>query len=280
MEPRIRIGAVKYLNAAPLVYRLEHLASGAEISYNLPSRLADDLARGELDVALIPSIEFLRNPTYTAVSDACIGCQGPVLSVRLFCRVPVPRLQTLALDEGSRTSAAMVRILLDQQFGIRPRLQVLPIGAGLEDATSDGVLLIGDRAIGADVRRFAEVWDLGDQWFRWAGLPFVFALWTTRGGVDLCGLEGALCEARDLGVAHLDQIARTAAAGAGMSETACRSYLCDNLNFYFGPRERRGLEFFYHQAVRLGLAPPNRELRVDDCDVAGAGRRRTAADPR
>src|SRR5690348_6683422 len=100
----MRIGAVHYLNTKPLVYGLERYAPGAEVVYDLPSRLADRLAARRLDVALIPSIEFFRTASYTIVSNACIACRGPVLSVKLFSRRPIDSIRTLALDEGSRTS--------------------------------------------------------------------------------------------------------------------------------------------------------------------------------
>src|SRR4051812_11782406 len=109
---KIRVGAVNYLNTKPLVYRLERVAPQCEGIFDLPSRLADGLAEGRFDVALIPSIEFFQDPGYRIVSDACIGCRGPVLSVKLFSRVPANRIRTLALDEGSRTSAALSQILL------------------------------------------------------------------------------------------------------------------------------------------------------------------------
>src|ERR1700733_15959753 len=104
MVARLRVGAVTYLNTKPLVYRLEQFAPHVELVFDLPSRLADQLAAGQLDVALIPSIEFFQNPHYTIVSDACIACRGPVRSVKLFSRVPPQNIQSLALDEGSRTS--------------------------------------------------------------------------------------------------------------------------------------------------------------------------------
>src|SRR5205085_6110653 len=118
----MRIGAVSYLNTKPLVYRLAELAPQHELVFDLPSRLADDLAAGKLDVALIPSIEFFQNPSYTIVSDACIGCRGPVRSVKLVSRGPLKQIRTLALDEGSRTSVALVQILLRERYGISPQL--------------------------------------------------------------------------------------------------------------------------------------------------------------
>ncbi|MBL9124790.1 MAG: menaquinone biosynthesis protein, partial [Planctomycetaceae bacterium] len=167
---KLRVGAVNYLNTKPLVYELPELAPQIELVFDLPSRLADGLAAGAYDVALIPTIEFFQDPTYTTVSDACIACRGPVLSVKLFSRVPAREIRTLALDEGSRTSVALARILLHQRFGLEPRLEPLPIGNSIADTSADAVLLIGDRAIHSPLGMFAEVWDLGDQWCRWAEL--------------------------------------------------------------------------------------------------------------
>jgi chorismate dehydratase len=266
---RIRVGAVEYLNTAPLIYNFREFAPEADLVLDVPSRLADRLAEGELDVALIPSIEFFQNPGYTIVSDACIGCRGPVLSVKLFSRKPVAQIRTLALDEGSRTSAALVRILLKERFGLAPEIEPLPIGASLGDTTADAVLLIGDRAINSPPGRFAEVWDLGDEWWRWAKLPFVFAMWVARPGVDLGNLDNAFGHARDAGVAHLDEIAKHEAAGKGLTVPQCLAYLRDNLYFYLGERERRGLALFYERAVEMGLAPAGVDLGFDVCTIAG-----------
>jgi len=256
----IRIGAVSYLNTKPLVYRLDELAPDAEIVYDFPSRLAVDLATGELDVALIPSIEFFQDPKYTIVSDACIGCRGPVLSVKFFSRVPVEKIRRVSLDEGSRTSIALVRVLLQQRYGIEPELESLPIGATAQDSDADAVLLIGDRAIHQPVADFVEIWDLGDEWCRWSELPFVFAMWVAHVGKDLRGTELALDAARDAGIRCLDEIAKREAVEAGLSPAQCLTYLRDNLHFHLGPRELRGLALFYEHAAALGITPPGRDL--------------------
>src|SRR6056297_2390565 len=113
----LRLGAVSYLNTRPLICGLRaRLAGRGRLTLNLPSRLADDLKAGRLDVALIPSVEYLRGVGERIVSDAVIACRGPVWSVRLLSRVPLPEIRTLALDEGSRTSATLVRVLLDEAF--------------------------------------------------------------------------------------------------------------------------------------------------------------------
>jgi chorismate dehydratase len=256
MTAHLKVGAVTYLNTKPLVYRLEQFVPAAELSFDLPSRLADDLAAGRLDVALIPSVEYFQDPDYRIVSDACIACRGPVLSVKLFSRVKAAHIRTLALDEGSRTSIGLVRILLRERFGLEPQTLPLPIGASLANTSADAALLIGDRAIHAPAGRFAEVWDLGDEWCQWSGLPFVFAMWVARRGVDVRDLEAGLAAARDCGLANLEQIAQVEAAPLRLTAAQCVSYLRDNLHFHLGPREREGLALFHQKAAALGLARP------------------------
>jgi len=266
-KPRLRIGAVSYLNTKPLVYGLESLAPAIELVYDLPSRLADQLSDGRLDAALIPSIEFLQDPGYTILSDACIGCRGPVLSVKMLSRCPMDQIQSLALDEGSRSSAVMARILLKERFGLTPRLHVLPHGGDVSRSTADAVLLIGDRAIHAPARSYEDCRDLGDQWCRWAELPFVFAMWVARPGLDPGDLPWALGAARDAGVGHLEEIAGVEAHRVGLTRAQTLRYLRDNLHFCLGPREQRGLDLFYRRAVELGIAPAVRDARFHDCET-------------
>ncbi|MFM9194395.1 MAG: menaquinone biosynthetic enzyme MqnA/MqnD family protein [Planctomycetia bacterium] len=260
IEAGPRIGAVQYLNTKPLVYGLA--ARGLGVAYDLPSRLADRLSSGSLDVALIPSIELFRGTGYRVVSDACIGCRGPVMSVTLFFRTRPGRVARLAVDEGSRTSATLARILLAERHGVAPQVEVLPIGAGLEDTAADAVLLIGDRAIGSQRGSFQLIWDLGDEWCRWTGLPFVFAVWASRPGVDVTGIEPVLASARDAGRTHLASIAAAEAAGHGLTVPQCLSYLRDNLHYELGPRERAALVRFYRHAEALALAPSGVDVAV------------------
>jgi len=268
-RPPLRLGAVNYLNTKPLVHGLAADGGGYRLSFDLPSRLADDLAAGRLDVALIPSVEFFQNPTYEIVSDACIACRGPVLSVKLFSRTPLESIKTLALDEGSRTSAALVQILLRQRFNIAPHLEPLPIGATIGDTSADAVLLIGDRAIHSPPGSFAAVWDLGDEWQRWSELPFVFAMWVARPGINaeqLASLAAALEGSRDSGLAHLEAIAQREASLLGLTIPQCLGYLRDNLHFTFGPREQRGLRRFHQLAAELNLAPAEANLFFHNAD--------------
>jgi chorismate dehydratase len=273
----VRIGAVNYLNSKPLVCGLEALAPEVRLSFDLPSRLADSLAAGRLDVALIPTVEFFRSPGYRVVSDACVACRGPVLSVKLHFRVPPNEVRRVALDEGSRTSSALTQILLAELHGVRPQLEQLPIGCGVNASDADAVLLIGDRAIASSreppkgypagsrepEESFCDVWDLGEVWCRWTELPFVFAMWIARPDVQAVGVAPVLNAARDDGLRQLERIAAHEADLLGISPDLATRYLRGNLHFKLGRKERAGLRMFYKLCVKHGLAPGGLEPTLD-----------------
>ncbi|MBL9163871.1 MAG: menaquinone biosynthesis protein [Planctomycetaceae bacterium] len=263
----LRIGAVTYLNTVPLVRGLQSLLPAAELSFDFPSRLADNLAAGRLDVALAPCIELARHPEWSIISTACIGCRGPVLSVKLLFRRPPAEVATLALDEGSRTSAVLAQILLADQFGVRPKLQLLPLASSPLDSTADAVLVIGDRAIRAPVTGFCQSWDLGAEWTSATGLPFVFAVWAARPGLDEPELEPALDAARDHGLRDLESIATEQSAAMDLPRPLVLQYLRDNLNFFLDDAARRGLDLYFQRAAALELISDQLELRFHDCHV-------------
>lgn len=228
---RPKIGAVSYLNSKPLVAGLEEVAREYQVVFDLPSRLADRLAGGELDVALIPVVEAVSNPRYTIVSDACIACRGPVWSVKLLSRVLGENIQTLALDEGSRTSWTLARVLLERKFGVRPECRPLSIDQDWRSTETDAVMIIGDRAMKATDNEFPFTWDLGATWNEWTGRPFVFAVWAAQPSSDLDRLDKILSSARDHGLETIEQIASEQAARYELSSDECLSYLRDNLHF-------------------------------------------------
>jgi chorismate dehydratase len=255
MSSPIRIGAVNYLNTKPLICDLEELAPEAVLRLELPSRLADDLREGNLDVALIPVIEYFRAGTYSIVPNIAIASRGPVLSVTLFSRVPWVQIRSVALDEGSRTSAALTQVLLRIRHGISPVLGPLTLDQAAEETEADAVMLIGDRAMRACLPGFPHAFDLGQEWFDWTGLPFVYAVWAVREGVDLGAVAGALLEAKRHGCARTGPIAQREAPELGLDAGFCRRYLANILDFDLGPREQAGLRHFYQLACELELAP-------------------------
>ncbi|MBA2114032.1 Chorismate dehydratase [Planctomycetes bacterium FF15] len=268
VDMKARVGAVRYLNTKPLVHGLGQADTPFTLSFDYPSHLADQLALGLLDVALIPSIEYFLGDNYRIITDACIGCLGPVWSVKIFFRVPPQQVQTLALDEGSRTSAAMAKILLAERLGVRPRLQALPLGSDMRDCEADAILLIGDRAIHPPAIDAVEVWDLGETWVEWTGLPFVFAMWVARPGIPTESIAQHLMQARNSGLASLQEIAQREAPNYQLTTSECFQYFHDNLHFTLGPQEKAALTRFYDYAVGLDLAPSGRTPIYDDCEIA------------
>lgn len=253
LQERLRVGAVSYLNSKPLIHRFEEHCPQAELVLDVPSRLADQLSAGSLDVALIPSIEAFLDPDYEIVSDACVATRGPVLSVKLYSRVHPGSIRTLALDEGSRTSAALTQILLNERYGVRPELRNLPLNSSLMETDADAVLLIGDRAIRPPKESFHTVWDLGDEWVNWTGLPFVFAMWVARRSAPIADLPVKLSETRDLGLQAIESIAQAGATQLGLSMQTSLNYLTRNLHFRLGDAERAGLKLFHQLADDFGL---------------------------
>ena len=258
----IRVGAVNYLNSKPLIEGLAGFSDRIALSLDLPSRLADRLAAGELDVGLIPVIEFFRAGTYSMIPGVAIASRGPVLSVTLFSKVPWNEIRSVALDEGSRTSAALTEILL--QTGGTPvppiRYRQLPIDADPESAGTDAVLLIGDRAMKACLPSFEFAYDLGQEWTDRTALPMVFAVWAVRAGVDLGSAESAFVRAKNQGLANAGIIAAREAKVLGLDPGYCRRYFTNIIHYDLGPVELAGLSRFYQLAVNAGLAPEGVDL--------------------
>lgn len=277
MGRALRIGAVRYLNAKPLYHRLEEFAPGVRLSMDVPSRLAEQLAEGTVDVGLIPSIEYLRGAgshRYEILPGLAIASRGAVRSVKLFSRVEPGRIARIALDEGSRTSQALALVWLSAVHGVRPaRVESLPLGVPAEESTADAVLLIGDRAMRDPVRPCHTVVDLGEAWVRLTGLPFVFALWVARPGVDLGGLPEALDRCRREGLADARAIAAEHGPKLGLDVATCVDYLTNVLTYDLGEAELAGLSRFAREAAALGLAPGGVDLVFHDRRLDPAIRR-------
>jgi chorismate dehydratase len=268
LSHRIRIGAVNYLNTKPLIHDLEQLAPAAQLVLDYPSRLADRLEAGGLDVALIPVIEYFRAGVYRLLPDIAIASAGPVLSVTLFSRAPWRDIRRVALDEGSRTSAALAQVLLRKRYQVQPEIIPLPLDRAAEDVDADAVLLIGDRAMHACLPGFQHAFDLGQEWHDWTSLPFVYAAWAVRPGVDLGSVADALYEAKRRGCAEVGPIAAREAPRLGLDAGFCRRYLANIIRFDLGPRELAGLHHFYMLASELGLA--RRGVNVELYEVSAA----------
>jgi chorismate dehydratase len=257
----IRIGAVGYLNARPLTWALDRSPDRWQVRYDLPSVCAALLHRGETDLGLIPSIEYLQSPEYRFVPGVGIGSRGPIASVALYSRVPVDEIRTIALDTSSRTSVSLIKVLCHHRFRIAPTF--VPHGPDLAGMTrtNDAGLLIGDPAFDANhaALGLAKI-DLGQEWSAMTGLPFIYAAWTGRPGAVSPGDVVALQDAQAEGVASRLAIAAEYGRGDPARSARAAEYLRDNVKYGLGPDEAAGLQTFLDYAADLGLAPRRRQL--------------------
>jgi chorismate dehydratase len=248
----VRLGAVNYLNARPLVYGLELRSDLFSLRFDVPSTCAALLHEGSIDIGMIPSIEYLRGHDYRIVPRVGIISEGPVASVALFTTTPVERIRTIAADTSSRTSQALLRILCIEHFGIDPEFQPMAPDPERMLRQCDAALIIGDPALFLDDARLGvKKVDLGEEWGAMTSLPFVWAFWAGRAGVLSAAALSALVAARDAGVAASDAIA---AAYCGAERAASgQAYLRHNIRYTLGEREEAGLLAYYDFAERHGI---------------------------
>jgi chorismate dehydratase len=265
---RIRLGAVEYLNARPLVYGLEAVPR-FELRYDIPSMCARLLHDGAIDVGLIPSIEYLRGPKpYALVPGPAVTSRGPVASVAIYTRVEPRDIKTIAMDSSSRTSVALATVLLRRVFGVAPEPVSMAPDLDAMLASADAALLIGDYALFLDPQSAirhsqSEIQkiDLGELWTRTTGLPFVYACWTGTPEVLTPEDVEALQRARDEGFAHTDTVARAYYPGDTARQAIASRYLRDNIRYMLGAEELEGLQTFYRFAAELGLVSFDGTLR-------------------
>ncbi len=253
----IRVGAVSFLNTKPLIYPLlnKEIPTDMLLSVQVPSRLALLLKRGKLDVGLIPVVEYLRSPEarYRILPDISIASRGSVLSIQLFSRVPIPKIRRIALDTSSRSSIALLKILLAEQYGLHPEFTFCEpsINPNSPEASTSGdaVLLIGDAAL----RRLNTTeysLDLGAAWDEFTGLPFVYACWVAREGVCLGEVPEVLQAAKARGIPQIPEIARIESRKLGLPKSLCRDYLQKHICYDLGECELAGFQKFYQLALK------------------------------
>lgn len=272
----VRVGSVSFLNAKPLIHGLEH-DSTIDLGLDVPSRLLDGLRDGRrFDVALLPVIDYQRMPGLRLLTAGGICCDGPTLTVRIFSPVPIERIESLACDTDSHTSVALARILLTERYNIRPEFMDLH-AASTEEGHATAAranaarLLIGDKVVCEEPRDLPHQLDLGEAWHHWTGLPFVFAAWMARPGIDLGDLPARLEQAKHTGLAHLDEIITRHARPRGWPPAVARRYLTEHLQFDITDRHLHAIRRFHRLAAEHGIIGPPRELELYASRSTAAG---------
>ena len=245
--PTRRVGSVQYLNAVPLTRGLED-----QILFATPAKLAELLRAGELDAALVSVTEVLFNDGYDVLDGIAVASLGEVQSVFLAHRVPLEEVRQVHCDTASLTSVNLLTVLLAER-GLQP--EFVPLAAYADAASHDAVLIIGDPAI--DFLRSPQpyphkIWDLGSAWSELTGLPFVYAVWALRRGVDTQSLRRVLRKARTFGLETLDEIIRTRTE---YDLDFRRDYLGWNIHYHLGADEKRGLSKFIELLARHKPGP-------------------------
>ncbi|HKV12973.1 MAG TPA: menaquinone biosynthesis protein [Thermoanaerobaculia bacterium] len=259
--PKLRVGIVNFLNSKPLAWGFlkGHHADLFAPSYHPPALVARLLGQGNLDIGLIPSIEVQRIPNLKVLPDLCVAAKHEVRSVLLVSRGPLSEIKRVALDQNSRTSVALLRILLREKYGLDPEYIHERPDPERMLSEADAALVIGDPALKVDRDKY-RITDLAAEWNELTGLPFVFAVWAVRPGVEIPDLPFYFKSSLRYGLSSLDTLVREAAAELGLDSAEVRSYLTENLAFFLREEEIEGLEEFYRRAYNNGLILEPRPL--------------------
>jgi chorismate dehydratase len=269
MRP-LRIATVPYVNAAPLIWGLREARDpGVRLVAEPPARIADLLLQDQVDVGLLPVIEIQRHDGLEILPGLCVASRRLARSVFLASPRPIEEARRIAVDWSSRTSAALLRVLLAHRrltqvsfTECRPDLPAM-----LRD--HDAALLIGDAALQADTHGLSR-YDLAEEWFGMTGLPFVFAVWAVRAGTDLAdGAPRFAASCRD-GLQHLGAIAAREGERLGLPASTIEEYLRVNIHYELGEEELRGLELFFRRAHDLALVGAPRPIVIRAADTAAS----------
>ncbi len=251
--PKLRVGIVNFLNSKPLAWGFlkGHHADLFAPSYHPPALVARLLSQRNLDVGLIPSIEVQKIPGLKVLPDLCVAATHEVRSVLLVGERPWQEVRRVALDQNSRTSAALARIVFRERFGADPEMSQQRPDLDRMLADADAALVIGDPALKVDRERYRTL-DLAAEWHALTGLPFVFAVWAVRPEVEFPDLPFYFKSSLRYGMSSLDALVREAAAELDLDTAEVRAYL-ENLTYLLREDEIAGLEEFYRRAHKHGL---------------------------
>ncbi|MDQ8704467.1 menaquinone biosynthesis protein [Streptomyces sp. LHD-70] len=272
---RPRVGHIQFLNCLPLYWGLARTGTllDLELTKDTPEKLSERLVRGDLDIAPITLVEFLKNSDrLVAMPDIAVGCDGPVMSCVIVSQLPLDQLDgaRVALGSTSRTSVRLAQLLLAESVGVTPDYYTCPPDLGLMMREADAAVLIGDAALRANLhdgpRLGLQVHDLGQMWKDWTGLPFVFAVWAARRDYlerepeVVHKVHEAFLASRDVSLEEVTKVAEQAARWESFDASVLERYFT-TLDFRFGPDQLAGVREF---ARRVGPSTGfDADVRVD-----------------
>jgi chorismate dehydratase len=278
---RLRISAISYLNTAPLMWDFEHQNAGPagtcaafDISYTIPSQCAASLRDGSADVGIIPAAAYSSIPHLAILPGVAIASRRAVRSILLVSKVPLERIQTVALDTSSMTSVALTKVLFAKWWGGNRKFTAMAPDIEQMLELHDAGLVIGDPALKIDRSRYVT-YDLAEEWIGLTGTPFVFAFWAVRqaslkDAPDDLDLAAVFQKSRDHGLRpeNLDRIACEWAPRVGLSQEEVKTYLTENIHYFLDPACLDGLHLFYQLARECGALPAGPPLGFLDAAKA------------
>jgi predicted solute-binding protein len=288
---KLRISVVEYLNTAPLVWGFTEgpLQGRYDLSFTVPSKCAEALRRGEADVAIIPSIEYQRMENVVALPGMAVAAKGEVQSILVIAKKPIDRARRIALDSSSRSSAALVRLLAANYWGIQPEYVEAPPDPQAMLADADAALVIGDPALRIAVKmgmlatklpsgeRCCQgdpkdmpvpgfetlfVYDVAYQWREMTGFPCVLAVWAGRREAVTPEVVDDFLASKQYGIEHIEEIAEAASNELELPPAALERYLGQSIDFSLDEENRTGLELYFRRCAEAGLIPRVRPLEL------------------
>ena len=276
---RPRVGHIQYLNCVPIYWGLARTGSlvDLDLTKDTPDNLNDALVRGDLDIAPISVVEYLRHADDLVVlPDIAVGADGPVMSVVLVSQVPIEELDgaRVALGSQSRTGVRLARLLLEEKYGVRPKFFGSAPDLALMMQAADAAVVIGDVALRASLydapRLGLHVYDLAEEWKDWTGLPFVFAVWAARADFhaahtdEVREVHRAFLESRDLCMQEVDKVCEHTARWEAFDAATLERYFTEALDFSLGERQLAGLAEFARRTAHDTGYPADVRVRLLD----------------
>ena len=256
----LRISVVQYLNSVPLIWGMLHGRQQGkyELQFATPAHCADAVRDGKADIGIIPVIEYHRMDHMQIIAGISIASKSRVRSVLLLSKVPIEKIQNVAVDTSSRTSVAFLRILLGKFYS--RAVNLIPSAPRPEEMLkrADSALVIGDPAL--TYRGSAEVYDLAAEWKKFTGLPFVFAFWAGPRDKNLSLCRKDFEESREFGLAHVDDIADEYGLKLNLQPAEVKVYLTENIDYSLDEENCKGLRLFFKLAREAGIIPVEREM--------------------
>ena len=253
MTRKIRVSAISYLNTAPFVYGLQHsdILQNIDIAFDYPSECARKLQQNESDIGIIPVAALLSLPKYEIIANYCIGAVGAVRTVALFSNSPLEKIERIYLDYQSRTSVNLAKILSKKFWKISP--EWMPFSPS-QDANGlephEGLVIIGDRVFNSE-KHYKYCYDLAEEWFKFTGLPFVFAVWASVKPLANDFID-SFNSALGLGLKNIPlSVDNFNLKYIGRAEAI--DYLNNNISYNLDDSKKKAIEMFLNQVKEVNL---------------------------